>query len=171
MNYKRCQYFVEGPCEKQLIKALEMEPRLLTPGHVIVHNVIQDKLPRRVVNMIKPKTTVVFVFDTDVEKTDVLQKNIEYVSTYAAQVKLVNMVQVLNFEDEMARATDVKKAQEITKSSSVRDFKTDFCKMKVEDCRHLLRRHHLDASVLWSKNPPAAFSFVKQGAEEIKLSK
>lgn len=64
MNYKRCVYFVEGPCEEQLTNALKAEPRLLTPGKVNVHNVIQDELPRRVVNMIHAATMVVFVFDT-----------------------------------------------------------------------------------------------------------
>lgn len=133
MNYKRCVYFVEGPCEKQLIDALKAEPRLLTPGKVNVHNVIQDEIPRRVVNAIKVGTTVVFVFDTDVEKTDVLLKNIAYVKKYATQVKVVTIAQVLNFEDEIERATDVKKAQELTKSSSVSDFKSDFCRLKVEE--------------------------------------
>ena len=45
MNYKRCVYFVEGSCEKQLIDAMKAEPCLLTPGKVNVHNVIQDEIP------------------------------------------------------------------------------------------------------------------------------
>lgn len=169
MNFKRCVYFVEGPCEEKLINALKAEPRLLTPGKVNVHNVIQDELPRRVVNMIQAGTTVVFVFDTDVERTDVLQKNVDYVKKYVSTVKVINLAQVLNFEDEIARATDVKKAQEITKSLSVSEFKTDFCKMKTEECRNALKRHHLDVSVLWTKDPPEVFSFVKQGGSTIKL--
>lgn len=75
MNYKRCVYFVEGPCEEKLINALKIEPRLLTPGKVNVYNIIQNEIPRREVNMIKAGTIVVLVFDTDVEKTDILQKN------------------------------------------------------------------------------------------------
>lgn len=169
MNYKRCVYFVEGPCEEQLINALKAEPRLLTPGKVNVHNVIQDELPRRVVNMIHAATMVVFVFDTDVERTDVLLKNITYVKKYVSQVKVINLVQVLNFEDEIARATDVKKAQEITKSLSVSEFKADFCKFKTEECRNALKRHHLDVSALWTKNPPEVFSFIDQGGDKIKL--
>ena len=57
MNYKRCVYFVEGPCEKQLIDALKAEPRLLTPGKVHVHNVnktyhiYSDKLTLCVVDL------------------------------------------------------------------------------------------------------------------------
>ena len=47
MNYKRCVYFVEGPCEEKLINALKIEPRLLTPGKVNVYNIIQNEIPRR----------------------------------------------------------------------------------------------------------------------------
>ena len=169
MNYKRCMYFVEGPCEKQLIDALKAEPRLLFPGKVNVHNVIQEEIPRRVVNTIKAGTTVVFVFDTDVEKTDVLLKNITYVKKYAMQVKVVMLAQVRNFEDEIERSTDVKKAQELTKSSSVSGFKSDFCRLKVEECRRTLERHSIDVTVLWTKNPPDEFSFVEQNGDAIKL--
>ena len=79
MNYKRCQYIVEGECEEQLINALKVEPILINPGKIKVHNIIQEEIPRRDVNMIKEGTRVVFVFDTDVEKTDILLKNIAHV--------------------------------------------------------------------------------------------
>ena len=161
MSYKKCVYFVEGPCERQLIDALnKQQPYRLIPGRVYVHNLIQDLIPIYVINAIKPGTLVVFVFDTDVEKTDVLQKNIQHVKDYVAQVKVINAAQVLNFEDEIIRATDVKKAQELTKSTSVRDFKTAFCKMKADDCRNSLERHHLDVTKLWVTKPPESFSFI-----------
>lgn len=169
MNYKKCVYFVEGKCEAQLINALKAEPRLLTPGKVSIFNIIKDEIPRREVNMIKAGTTVVFVFDTDVEKTDVLLKNIAYLKKYVSQIKVVFLAQVLDFEDEISRATDVKKAQEITKSKTVSDFKTDFCRLKVEECRNALERHHIDVSILWTKNPPEKFSFVEQNGGLIKL--
>lgn len=169
MNYKKCVYYVEGKCEAQLINALKMEPRLLTPGKVNVFNVIKDEIPRREVNMIKAGSTVVFVFDTDVMKTDILLKNIVYVKKYVSKIKIVLLAQVLDFEDEISRATDVKKAQNLTKSKSVGDFKSDFCKMKVEECRKALERHHLDVTVLWTKNPPDKFSFVEQNGSTIKL--
>ena len=51
--------------------------------------------------------------------------------------------QVLNSEDEVVRCTDVRTAMELTKSGSVKNFKTDFCKMKAKDCRSMLERHKL----------------------------
>ena len=168
MNYKRCMYFVEGECEEQLINALKLEPRRLIPGKVKVHNVIQDILPRMVVNKIQPGTNVIFVFDTDVPKTDVLQKNIKYVKKYTSQVKLVCLAEVMNFEDEIVRATDVNKAKELTRSPSNSEFKSDFCKMKTDACRNALERHNLDMRQLWCLDPPAPFAFVTQGVEMVK---
>ena len=51
--------------------------------------------------------------------------------------------QVLNLEDELVRCTDVRTAMELTKSGRVKNFKTDFCKMKAKDCRSMLERHKL----------------------------
>ena len=169
MNYKRCLYFVEGKCEEQLINALKVEPRLLIPGKVKVHNVIQDDIPRREVNMIQPGTMVALVFDTDVNKTDTLIRNIRHIKQYASQVRIIYLAQVLNFEDELVRATDVKKIQDLTKSGSVRDFKSDFCRMKTEECRSSLDRHRLDVTSLWAAQPPTVFSFVDQNGKAIKI--
>ena len=99
-----------GPCEKQLIEVLNKQhPYLLTPGKVNVLNPIQALIPRSAITGLSPGTEVVFVFDTDVEKTDILLKNIQHVKDYVSQVKVVNLAQVLNFEDEIVRATDLKK--------------------------------------------------------------
>ena len=170
MIFKKCVYFVEGPCEKQLIDALNKEPPYrLAPGKVNVHNLIQELLPRNTVNSLKEGTEVVFVFDTDMEKTDTLQRNIRLVKKYVSKVRIINLAQVLNFEDEIARATDVKRAQELTKSTSVSDFKHDFCRMNSVACRNALERHHLDVMKLWVTKPPEQFSFVKQESEKVKL--
>ena len=170
MNYRKCVYFVEGPCEKQLIEVLNKQhPYLLTPGKVNVLNPIQALIPRSAITGLSPGTEVVFVFDTDVEKTDILLKNIQHVKDYVSQVKVVNLAQVLNFEDEIVKATDLKKAQELTKSASVSDFKTAFCKMKAAACRSALERHHLDVGKLWVTTPPEKFSFVKQESDKVKL--
>ena len=167
-NYKKCIYFVEDACEKQLIDALKAKPRQLTPGKVLVHNIIQEEIPRREINMIMSGTTVVFAFDTDVEKTDVLKKNVDRVKRYAEQIKIVYLAQVLNFEDEIIRATDVKRVRDLTRSESVSEFKSDFCRMKPTDCRSSLERHHFDISKLWVTVPPAGFGFVQQNGDTIK---
>ena len=169
MKFKTYRYFVEGPCEKQLIESLnKIEPYLLPPGKVEPFNMIQNIIPKGTIARIKPGTTVVFVFDVDKEKTDTLKINIQHVKEYVASVKLLHLVQVFNFEDEIVKATDVKKAQELTKSSGVNAFKSDFCRKNKAECRNMLNRHHLDMSKLWIKEPPYPFDFVKQDGAAVK---
>lgn len=68
MNNKgKCIYYVEGPCEQQLIAALKESPSKLLPGKVKVYNVIQNLIPKSQLLSIQAGTMVVLAFDTDVE--------------------------------------------------------------------------------------------------------
>ena len=116
----------------------------------------------------EPGSQVILVFDTDKPETACLRKNINLLKTVCADVEIITIPQVLAFEDEIERATDVKAAQDFTRSSSVRDFKTAVNRMKDTEFRNALKRHKLDMSRLWAKTPPAVFGFVKQGAEKVK---
>ena len=131
MNNK-CIYYVEGPCEQQLIAALKEAPERLIPGKIKVFNVVQNLIP----------------------KSQMSENHF--------------FPQVLNLEDELVRCTDVRTAMELTKSGSVKNFKTDFCKMKTKDCRSMLERHKLDYARLWMTKTPEAFSFVENNSSQIK---
>ena len=117
--------------------------------------------------VIQPRTKVGLVFDTDVEDRKALDKNIEMLRKYCSNVTVINMMQVLDFEDEIVRSTDVNKAQELTKSRSVSNFKTDFCRMKVNDCRSLLERHQLDIVKMWTTEPPETFKDLEQDVAKV----
>ena len=164
---KNCVYYCEGPCEEALIKALQQEPALVAAGRPRPLNVIQNVISNSLLLQIKQGTTVVFVFDTDKEITDKLQKSIELVKKHCPQSKIVFLIQVKNLEDELVRCTDVKKVTDLTQSQSVSNFKTAFCKTK--DLRGLLERHQIDVGKLWTTNPPEVFAFVPQSSELIKL--
>ena len=84
-------------------------------------------------------------------------------------VDVKTITQVLNFEVEIERATDVNRAQELTKSQSVSDFKSAVNRMKETEFRNTLKRHKLDITKLWSEKPPKGFEFVTQDAEKIKV--
>ena len=116
---------------------------------------------------IKLGTTVVFVFDTDVELTDKLKKNIEYIGKYCGKSKLVFLPQVKNLEDELVRCSDIAKVTELTQSKSISNFKTDFC--RISNARAVLTEHQIDVLKLWSTNPPEVFAFVPRNSEIIKL--
>lgn len=169
MNNKKYIYFVEGPCEKQLIDALHVPPLRVAPGKAIVCNVIQNLIPKSQMLSIQPGTVVVLVFDTDKPITDKLQKNLELLSRYCTRIRIATLAQVLDFEDELVRSCNIKSVTEITRSKSVQNFKTDFCRMKIPDCRASLERHGLDTKQLWRKNPRNPFTFISQGADDVVI--
>lgn len=106
MNNK-CIYYVEGPCEQQLIAALKEAPERLIPGKIKVFNVVQNLIPKSQMLSIQAGTTVVLVFDTDVPQTSNLKKNLELLNRYCGKLKIIFLPQVLNLEDELVRCTDV----------------------------------------------------------------
>lgn len=71
-------------------------------------------------------------------------------------------------EEELVRCTDVKKITELTKSGSVKNFKTDFCKMRTKDCRIMLDRHKLEYARLWMTRCPGVFDFVENNGAQVK---
>lgn len=170
MNRGKCIYYVEGPCEQQLISALKEAPEKLIPGKIKVFNVVQNLIPKSQMLSIQAGTTVVLVFDTDVSQTLNLKKNLELLERYCGKLKIVFLPQVLNLEEELVRCTNVKIVTELTKSGSVKNFKTDFCKMKVKDCRSMLERHQLSIARLWMTKAPDAFDFTENNGDSIKLS-
>lgn len=60
------RYFVEGESEQILINALKTDLGLIVPGKVDILNVIQKKINKNWLRTMKPNTTVILVYDTDV---------------------------------------------------------------------------------------------------------
>lgn len=114
--------------------------------------------------------SVILVFDTDKVETEHLKKNIEFLKTRCSRVDVKTITQVLNFENEIERATDVSRAQELTKSQSVSDFKSAVNRMKEAEFRNTMKRHKLDITKPWSEKPPKGFESVAQDAEKIKVN-
>ena len=170
MNHK-CIYYVEGPCEQQLISALKEAPEKLIPGKIKVYNVVQNLIPKSQLLSIQPGTIVALAFDTDVNQTTKLKKNLELLKRYCGKVRIVYLPQVRNLEDELCRCTDVKNVMSLTRSNSIKNFKTDFCKMKPRDCRAMLERHGLKYDRLWMTKVPEEFSFVENNAFQVVLGK
>ena len=168
MDNKKYIYLVEGECEEKLIDALRLNPPLIHPGKPEKFNVIQGELSIRKLMNYPAGCVVVLVFDTDKEITEHLKKNLELLRSLPFKVEVMTVVEVLNFEDELERTTDVKRAQDFTKSESVSEFKSAVNKMKDKDFRAALKRHKFDLNKLWIRKPPRKFSFVKQDGEKVK---
>lgn len=165
---KKCIYLTEGECEEKLIRALKERPSLVLPGKVKKFNVIQNELPASLLMQFDLGSIVVLVFDTDKDETSHLRKNIALLKSLSFKVEILTILQVLNFEDEIERATDVSKAQDLTRSKTINDFKSAVNRMKDKEFRNALKRHNLDLEKLWNQNPPKAFRFISQDSTRVK---
>lgn len=164
-----CIYYVEGECEKKLIAALKEHPALIMPGKIKVRNVITGLIPKSELLSIKEKTVVVMVFDTDVDKTDLLIKNMENLRKLKIPLKIITVAQIPDFESELVRSTNVKNVTELTRSASKSDFKRDFCRLS--DCRNTLNKHDFNLDLMWTQKTTGQFSFVEQQSSYIKLDR
>ena len=166
---RTCVYYCEGEDDQKLIDALKSSPSKIQPGKSKKLNVVQNLIPKSILLGIKPDTHVVLIFDTDVTTNlDVVKKNIENIKKYCRGVKIINLLQVKNLEDELVRCTDVKSVLELTKSKSLSNFKADFRKMKNEQCRNMLDRHKINVDRLWTTKAPGEFEFAERNSSAIK---
>lgn len=161
----RCFYLAEGQCEEKLIRALQLRPSLIRAGKVKRFNIIQEELPDRQLMQFPTGCVVVLVFDTDKDETEHLKKNIRLLKTRCSSVAVKTIAQILNFEDEIERATDVSRAQDLTRSKTVNDFKSAVNRMKEADFRNALKRHRLDMTKLWSMKPAGRLWIHQPGCE------
>ena len=122
MDNRRYFYLAEGECEEKLLEALQLKPSLIHHGKVEKYNIIQDELPKRKLMQYPSGCVVVLVIDTDKDVTEHLKRNLELLKSLPFKVEVMTIVEVLNFEDELERSTDVKHAQDFTKSESLKDF-------------------------------------------------
>lgn len=169
MANQKYYYFTEGQCEEKLVKALKLRPALLKPGKVKIFNVVQNVLPVSILMSIEPGSAAVLVFDTDKDETDHLRQNVMLLKKRCSGVGVLSILQVLNFEDEVERSTDVNRAEDLTRSKTVEDFKSSVNRMKEIDFRRALERHKFDINALWAKEPPEEFRFFTQDSWKIKV--
>ena len=168
MENKRYFYLAEGECEEKLLQALKLKPSLIQPGKVEKYNIIQNELPPRKLMQYPANSVIVLVFDTDKEVTEHLRENIRLLKSLPYKIEILTVVQVLSFEDEIKRSTDVKQAWDFTKSKTMDDFKSAVNKEKDKDFRAALKRHRFDLNKLWTRKPPKAFGFVNQDGDKVK---
>jgi len=154
-------YFVEGECEKVLLRAFmhaEESEYHICPGKIEVLNVICEKISPAKARTIKKGTKVVFVFDTDVKKTDLLEDNIQTIVNYSSldynDVLFIQSCKTL--EDELVYAcenvTDVNK---ILGTTSREDFKKKLIKHK--DIVSRLKNLGFKIDRMWSRSPGEPF--------------
>lgn len=160
------RYFVEGESEQVLINTLKTDLGLIVPGKVEILNVVQKKINKNWLRTMKPRTTVILVYDTDIEKADTLEKNIELLKQCAAVKEVWCIPQVKNLEEELVRACNIRNVMDLTGTRTLHDHKRAFVNSSNQS--QILKRNGLDIKRLWSKVPDNAFAMFGNDSDKIK---
>ena len=163
------QYYVEGQNEEKLISVLKTEMELVCPGKIDVLNVVQEELTTVRLMQLKPQTTVILVFDTDVGNIDILKKNIDKLDKCSQVRQIWCITQVENIEDELVRSCNIKTVTQLTGSRSGKDFKRDFITLK--NLKSKLEQFDFDIEKIWSCSPKNQYKEIKNDASKIKKGK
>ena len=120
------QYYVEGEDERSLLNTLKLDLRCIESGKIDKFNVIQSRFTTARMRTLKTGTTVVLVYDTDVEmNTKILDENIAFLKRQKGIKEVICIPQVRNLEDELVRACNIKNIVDLTKSLTKADYKRD----------------------------------------------
>lgn len=166
MNRDRTRYFVEGDCEKKLIDDLK-RVSILPPGKTVVFNVLTKVISKSRLMDIHSGSIVILVFDTDGEQDiSILKRNIELFEKHVNNVRIINLISVRNFEEELIKTTRIKRIEDLTNCRSSSDFKSSFLRLK--SCLPVLEKNGFDIKKMWCSKPDGAFSELHQGFSEIR---
>lgn len=171
-------YYVEGEMDKLLLETLKQSHDLIKPGKVEVFNVLQKKFSAAKLSMHKPSTTVILIFDTDVEDganfsacLDCLSENIKTLKKNRHITKIICIPQVKNLEDELSFSCNTKLFDLLNlRHKSSKDFKSSF--LKCSNLSHKLQEAEFNIDKLWAKEFPITWKIdaveLKNQANEIR---
>ncbi len=164
------QYYVEGECEKKLVKTLA-EQRLIISGKTDVFNPVQNLLKSTHLRTLSPHTTIILIFDTDKPDTTILKQNLIFLESQSNIRKVITIPQYFNLEQELINCTDIRHAKDLLNCKHESEFKNAFIEEK-----HLfekLQTHKFTFSKLWNHEPSQPFQLIKcqNNSHFIKLKK
>lgn len=167
---ERFRYFVEGPCEKALIKAFMFRdgPGFID-GQVEVFNFVNERLSAQRARTIRRDSKIALVVDTDVERLDLFEENIKTLEK-TAMVKREDIfvtMSVSNFEEEIVFAcSGLSNIHELFGTKGIPEFKRKFIAHK--DIYSKLIGVGFDIKKIWSREPINSFSRYSNDGSKIK---
>lgn len=115
-------YYVEGEDEKSVLNTLKRDLGCIESGKIDKFNVVQNKFTIARIRPLKPGTTVILVYDTDVETNmEILRYNVTFLKKQSGIKAVLCIPQVKNLEDELVRACEIRNVEELTKSGTKSD--------------------------------------------------
>ena len=164
----RFHYYVEGKCEKKLVRIL-IDQHLIIPGQTDVLNPVQELIKATHLRSLPKKTNIVLIFDTDTPEIAILRKNIAFLKSRINVQNVYIIPQIRNLEEELVRCTNIRYVRELLNCNHDSDFKTAF----IEEKRlfEKLQAHDFDIKKLWSTQPikPLLDLGIENQGDSIKL--
>ena len=146
------QYFVEGETEKAFIE--QIRNKYVLSGKIDVLNILQNEIKNSRLISIKPNTTIILIFDTDVQEKELLNRltqNIKILKNSKHIKEVIVIPQVLNFEDELVYATNIKSIEKFIPNCTKKEFKSKFIKLGSKMVA-MLEKHGFNTDKLWSRS-------------------
>lgn len=144
-------YFTEGETEEEIITILKKEG-LIYPGKISVFNLLQNPISKARIRSISNGTTVLIVFDTDIQdqsKIEQLNENIKMLSRVKEIKEIILIPQNRNLEEELLSSTRITSIKELLGSKSDKDFKRD-----IRTCSNIFKRlesNGFDETIFWRR--------------------
>lgn len=167
------RYFVEGPCEKALIKAFMFcDGNQFSEGRVDVFNFVNERMTKAYARTIQRDSKVVIVIDTDVENTEVLEANIALLEK-VSMIKREDIILVLSvkcFEDEIIYSCNLSNINQLFMTKGLDEFKRKF--INHQNLHKKLLSVGFEMEKIWSKSATNVFSkYPNYGNKIKKISK
>lgn len=153
---RKIQYYVEGKCEEKLINELKKVPNcFIKPGKVCVYNIISQIIENDRIALLDPKTTIILVYDIDVENIDILKQNVDKLKKL--KFRVVHIQSINCFEDELVYSSSLNNINEMFNTKTKKEFKKAFLKQK--DLSSKLKQINFNVNKIWTRtNNKAPFN-------------
>ena len=159
-------YLVEGETEAKTVKILK-EKYIISGKVVILH---QKRICPTLLRTLTAHSTIILVFDTDVESTaKIIKQNIELLQNYGNNLDIVLIPQIKNLEDEFIFSTSIKNIKELLNSKSKTEFKSAF--LKEQNCLKKLADKNFDINKFWSRKADEHSVFYEYENHSNKIKK
>lgn len=157
-------YLVEGKTEKKLVEILKNE--YIYSGNIRISNPLNQEIAEGFLRSIPKNSIIILIFDTDVNKIDMLEKNIKKINKFSNINDIIFVKQVKNFEDEIINSTDIKDVKELFNSKSISEFKKDF--LKANNVLRKLKEKNFKIDKIWIKEDDIYIKY-ENGGKRIKI--
>ena len=143
---------MEGETERAFIE--QIKNKYIISGKIDVLNILQNDIKNSRLMSIKPNTTIILIFDTDVQEKELLNRlaqNIKILKASKHIKEIIVIPQVLNFEDELVYATNIKSIEKFIPNCTKKEFKSKFIKLG-SNIVAMLEKQDFNADKLWSRS-------------------